>query len=154
MDNLNPRQREAVKAISGPVLVLAGAGSGKTSVITQKIAYLIQECNIPAHKIAAVTFTNKAAREMKERAAKLVQGSEARGLMVSTFHTLGLNMLKRHPDTFGLKSNFSIFDAEDSRTLLGELLHKENASDRIDLVRALISQYKNNLITQIGRAHV
>jgi ATP-dependent DNA helicase Rep len=147
VDNLNPRQREAVKAISGPVLVLAGAGSGKTSVITQKIAYLIQECNIPAHKIAAVTFTNKAAREMKERAAKLVQGSEARGLMVSTFHTLGLNMLKRHPDTFGLKSNFSIFDAEDSRTLLGELLHKENASDRIDLVRGLISQYKNNLIT-------
>ncbi len=147
MNTLNPRQREAVKAISGPVLVLAGAGSGKTSVITQKIAYLIQECGIPAHKIAAVTFTNKAAREMKERAAKLVQGSEARGLMVSTFHTLGLNMLKRHPETFGLKSNFSIFDAEDSRTLLSELLHKENASDRIDLVRSMISNYKNNLIT-------
>ena len=143
LNNLNPRQREAVLAITGPVLVLAGAGSGKTSVITRKIAYLIQECGVPAHKILAVTFTNKAAREMKERAAKLVHGPEARGLMVSTFHTLGLTMLKRHPETFGLKKNFSIFDAEDSRTLLGELLHKENASDKIDLVRHLISGYKN-----------
>ncbi len=134
-------------AITGPVLVLAGAGSGKTSVITRKIAYLIQECGLPAHKILAVTFTNKAAREMKERAGKLVQGPEARGLTVSTFHTLGLNMLKRHPDQFGLKKNFSIFDAEDSRTLLGELLHKENASDRVDLVRNLISDFKNNLLT-------
>lgn len=134
-------------AISGPVLVLAGAGSGKTSVITRKIAYLIQDCGIPAHKIIAVTFTNKAAREMKERAAKLVSGPEARGLMVSTFHTLGLTMLKRQPEAFGLKKNFSIFDAEDSRTLLGELLHKENASDRIDLVRSLISDFKNDLLS-------
>lgn len=133
-------------AISGPVLVLAGAGSGKTSVITQKIAYLIQTCGIPANKIVAVTFTNKAAREMKERAAKLVNGPEARGLLVSTFHTLGLTMLKKQPSIFGLKPNFSIFDAEDSRTLLGELLHRENASDKIDLVRSLISQFKNNLV--------
>ncbi len=147
MNNLNPRQREAVMAISGPVLVLAGAGSGKTSVITRKIAYLIQDCGISANKIIAVTFTNKAAREMKERAAKLVSGPEARGLMVSTFHTLGLTMLKRHPESFGLKKNFSIFDAEDSRTLLGELLHKENASDKIDLVRNLISGFKNDLVT-------
>ena len=95
----------------------------------------------------AVTFTNKAAREMKERAGKLVQGPEARGLTVSTFHTLGLTMLKRQPDSFGLKKNFSIFDAEDSRTLLGELLHKENASDKIDLVRSLISDFKNALVT-------
>jgi ATP-dependent DNA helicase Rep len=146
VNNLNPRQHEAVLAITGPVLVLAGAGSGKTSVITRKIAYLIQDCGVPAHKILAVTFTNKAAREMKERAAKLVHGPEARGLMVSTFHTLGLTMLKRHPETFGLKKNFSIFDAEDSRTLLGELLHKENASDKVDLVRNLISGYKNELL--------
>lgn len=146
MNKLNPRQREAVMAISGPVLVLAGAGSGKTSVITQKIAYLIQTCGIPANKIIAVTFTNKAAREMKERAAKLVSGPEARGLLVSTFHTLGLTMLKKQPASFGLKKNFSIFDAEDSRTLLGELLHRENASDKIDLVRNLISQFKNNLV--------
>lgn len=147
MNQLNPRQREAVLAISGPVLVLAGAGSGKTSVITQKIAYLITECGISANKILAVTFTNKAAREMKERAAKLVSGPIARGLSVSTFHTLGLTMIKRAPEQFGLKKNFSIFDAEDSNTLLGELLHKENASDKIKLVRSLISNFKNELIT-------
>ncbi|MEO6698689.1 MAG: UvrD-helicase domain-containing protein, partial [Paraperlucidibaca sp.] len=147
MNQLNPRQREAVLAISGPVLVLAGAGSGKTSVITQKIAYLINECGISASKILAVTFTNKAAREMKERAGKLVSGPIARGLTVSTFHTLGLTMIKRSPEHFGLKKNFSIFDAEDSNTLLGELLHKENASDKIKLIRSIISGFKNDLVT-------
>jgi ATP-dependent DNA helicase Rep len=144
---LNPRQREAVRHISGPLLVLAGAGSGKTSVITQKIAYLIQECGISAAKIVAVTFTNKAAREMKERAGKLVQGQEARGLTVSTFHNLGLNILRREMTYFGLKSGFSIFDADDSRALIGELLHRENASDKIDLIRNLISDFKNQLIS-------
>jgi ATP-dependent DNA helicase Rep len=144
---LNPRQREAVRHISGPLLVLAGAGSGKTSVITQKIAYLIQECGISAAKIVAVTFTNKAAREMKERAGKLVQGQEARGLTVSTFHNLGLNILRREMTYFGLKSGFSIFDADDSRALIGELLHRENAGDKIDLIRNLISDFKNQLIS-------
>lgn len=147
MDTLNPRQREAVHHISGPLLVLAGAGSGKTSVITKKIAYLIQECGISASKIVAVTFTNKAAREMKERAGKLVQGQEARGLTVSTFHNLGLNILRREMTHFGLKSGFSIFDADDSRALIGELLHRENASDKIDLIRNLISDFKNQLIS-------
>jgi ATP-dependent DNA helicase Rep len=147
VDTLNPRQREAVHHISGPLLVLAGAGSGKTSVITKKIAYLIQECGISASKIVAVTFTNKAAREMKERAGKLVQGQEARGLTVSTFHNLGLNILRREMTHFGLKSGFSIFDADDSRALIGELLHRENASDKIDLIRNLISDFKNQLIS-------
>ncbi len=147
MNDLNPRQREAVKHISGPLLVLAGAGSGKTSVITRKIAYLIQDCGIAASKIVAVTFTNKAAREMKERAGKLVQGPEARGLTVSTFHNLGLNFLRREMAHFGLKSGFSIFDAEDSRSLIGELLHQENASDKIDLVRHMVSSFKNDLIS-------
>ncbi len=147
MNDLNPRQREAVRHISGPLLVLAGAGSGKTSVITKKIAYLIQECGIPASKIVAVTFTNKAAREMKERAGKLVQGPEARGLTVSTFHNLGLNILRREMEHFGLKKGFSIFDADDSRSLIGELLHKENASDKIDLIRNLVSSFKNDLIS-------
>ncbi|MDF3030638.1 MAG: rep [Moraxellaceae bacterium] len=147
MNDLNPRQREAVRHISGPLLVLAGAGSGKTSVITRKIAYLIQDCGIAASKIVAVTFTNKAAREMKERAGKLVQGQEARGLTVSTFHNLGLNILRREMAHFGLKNGFSIFDADDSRSLIGELLHRENASDKIDLIRNQISSFKNDLLS-------
>jgi ATP-dependent DNA helicase Rep len=146
VNDLNPRQREAVRHISGPLLVLAGAGSGKTSVITRKIAYLIQECGISASKIVAVTFTNKAAREMKERAGKLVQGQEARGLTASTFHNLGLNILRREMQHFGLKNGFSIFDADDSRSLIGELLHRENASDKIDLIRHQISAFKNDLL--------
>ncbi|MFZ5561753.1 MAG: DNA helicase Rep [Pseudomonadota bacterium] len=146
MNDLNPRQREAVRHISGPLLVLAGAGSGKTSVITRKIAYLIQDCGIAASKIVAVTFTNKASREMKERAGRLVQGQEARGLTVSTFHNLGLNILRREMAHFGLKNGFSIFDADDSRSLIGELLHRENASDKIDLIRNQISSFKNDLL--------
>jgi ATP-dependent DNA helicase Rep len=146
LNDLNPRQREAVRHIGTPLLVLAGAGSGKTSVITRKIAYLIQECGIPASKIVSVTFTNKAAREMKERAGKLVQGKEARGLTVSTFHNLGLNILRRELQHFGLKNGFSIFDADDSRTLISELLHRENASDKVDLIRNLVSSFKNDLL--------
>lgn len=147
MQSLNPRQREAVQAISGPVLVLAGAGSGKTSVITKKIAYLVSECGMPAHRIAAVTFTNKAAREMKERVGKLLAGKAGRGLMVSTFHSMGLDMLRKELAAAGLKSSFSIFDSEDSRSLLAELMHRElaSAADKIDWVRNRISAYKNQL---------
>lgn len=147
MSTPNPRQLAAIQHISGPLLVLAGAGSGKTSVITQKIAYLIQECGISAAKIVAVTFTNKAAREMKERAGKLVSGNEARGLTVSTFHNLGLNILRREMAFFGLKKGFSIFDADDSRSLLGELLHQENSSDKLDIIRHQISTFKNDLVS-------
>ena len=89
MQGLNPKQREAVTYLSGPSLVLAGAGSGKTRVITAKIAHLIEHAQMPAKHIYAVTFTNKAAREMKERVAKLIQGDAAKGLNISTFHTLG-----------------------------------------------------------------
>ena len=92
---LNPQQNAAVKFISGPCLVLAGAGSGKTRVIINKIAYLIQECNLPARHIAAVTFTNKAAREMRERINHQLPKTATRGLTISTFHTLGLEILKK-----------------------------------------------------------
>ena len=127
MNNLNPHQQEAAKYIDGPLLVLAGAGSGKTSVITRKIAYLIQECGIKAHKIYAVTFTNKAAKEMKERVGKLVQGQEAKGLTVSTFHTLGLTMIRHELAACGLKTNFSILDSDDCQRLLSDLLHRDNS---------------------------
>ena len=95
MSRLNPRQQEAVNYVGGPLLVLAGAGSGKTSVITRKIAYLIQQCGIAARHIVAVTFTNKAAREMKERVGTLLKGAEGRGLTVSTFHNLGMNIIRK-----------------------------------------------------------
>ena len=149
MNTLNPQQRDAVRYIDGPLLVLAGAGSGKTSVITRKIAYLIQECGISARHIAAVTFTNKAAREMKERAGKLVRGREASGLTVSTFHNLGLNIIRREIKQLGFKSGFSIFDAEDGKTLLRELMMK-NAdldSDHLDRVQHQISHWKNHLLS-------
>ncbi|WP_286889901.1 UvrD-helicase domain-containing protein, partial [Pseudoalteromonas sp. ESRF-bin5] len=92
---LNPKQDEAVKYISGPCLVLAGAGSGKTRVITNKIAYLVQKCEYKARNIAAVTFTNKAAKEMRERVLQTLGKQEAKGLWVSTFHTLGLEIIKK-----------------------------------------------------------
>lgn len=146
---LNARQQEAVLYIDGPCLVLAGAGSGKTSVITRKIAYLIQQCEIPARHIAALTFTNKAAREMKERVSHLVRGSAAKGLTVSTFHNLGLNIIRREYKSLGFKPGFSIFDAEDARTLLKELMLKDGEldSDHLNLVQNQISQWKNDLVT-------
>ncbi|MYM63848.1 DNA helicase Rep [Pseudomaricurvus sp. HS19] len=147
MTNLNPRQREAVRYIDGPALVLAGAGSGKTSVITRKIAYLIEECGLLARHIAALTFTNKAAREMKERVGQLVKGSASRGLTVSTFHNLGLNIIRKEHKALGFKPGFSIFDAEDARSLLKELMLKDGDldSDHLDLVQNQISNWKNDL---------
>lgn len=149
MTQLNARQKEAVLYIDGPCLVLAGAGSGKTSVITRKIAYLIQTCDVPARHIAALTFTNKAAREMKERVSNLVRGSAAKGLTVSTFHNLGLNIIRREYRSLGFKPGFSIFDAEDARSLLKELMLKDSDldSDHLNLVQNKISNWKNDLIT-------
>ena len=118
MNKLNPRQSEAVRYADGPMLVLAGAGSGKTSVITRKIAYLIEQLGIPGRHIAAVTFTNKAAREMKERVGRIVDRKLTRGLIVSTFHNLGLNMIREEHTHLGYHPGFSIFDAEDAKALL------------------------------------
>ena len=147
MVELNPRQREAVRYISGPLLVLAGAGSGKTSVITRKIAYLIQECGIPARHIYAVTFTNKAAREMKERVGGLLRSGEGQGLEVSTFHALGLNIIRHEHRALGYKPGFSIFDESDIKALLAELMHKEyDAQDGLEPVIERIGQWKNDLI--------
>ncbi|HAS3888565.1 TPA: DNA helicase Rep [Vibrio cholerae] len=146
---LNPRQDEAVKYVSGPCLVLAGAGSGKTRVITNKIAYLVQQCGYKARNIAAVTFTNKAAREMKERVAQTLGKAESRGLMVSTFHTLGLNIIRREFKALGLKAGFSLFDDQDQLALLKELTEKQLDGDK-DLLRLLlstISNWKNDMLT-------
>lgn len=144
---LNPGQAEAVKYVSGPCLVLAGAGSGKTGVICQKIAYLIQKCDYKARNIAAVTFTNKAAREMKERIIKMLGKELTRGLTVSTFHSLGLDIVRREIKTLGYKPGFTLFDDQDSLSLLKELTHDELDGDK-DLLNQLqnkISQWKNDL---------
>ncbi|AQZ94030.1 DNA helicase Rep [Halopseudomonas phragmitis] len=147
MSNLNPRQQEAVHYISGPLLVLAGAGSGKTSVITRKIAYLVRECGIKAQYIVAVTFTNKAAREMKERVSLLLKGGDARGLTVSTFHNLGLNIIRKEHQRLGYKPGFSIFDQQDATALITDLMHRDyGADDGIDGIQAQISNWKNDLI--------
>ena len=145
---LNPRQREAVAHIDGPCLVLAGAGSGKTSVITTKIAYLVQVCGMSARRIAAVTFTNKAAREMKERVGSMLKGREGHGLTVSTFHTLGLNIIRRELKALGYRPGFSLFDPEDAKALLRDLMHKDAQVDaeQINAVQHRISDWKNDLV--------
>ncbi|WP_347251856.1 DNA helicase Rep [Legionella sp.] len=145
---LNPQQMAAVKYIDGPLLVLAGAGSGKTRVITQKIAYLIEHCGYAAHTICAVTFTNKAANEMRARVASILSSNHRRGLKISTFHTLGLSMIKRNASLCGLKTGFSIFDSEDCQQLLRHFLPAGKASDRdhIIQVQQQISQWKNDLL--------
>ena len=149
MSRLNPRQQEAMEAISGAVLVLAGAGSGKTSVITRKIAYLIDECGLKGHQILALTFTNKAAREMKERVGQLVQGKAGRGLTVSTFHNLGLNIIRKEYAALGYRPGFSIFDSHDVLALLKDLTHKdfEAAEDSCEPIQHMISNWKNDLVT-------
>jgi len=148
MSRLNPRQQEAVNYVGGPMLVLAGAGSGKTSVITRKIAYLIQQCGIRAQYIVAVTFTNKAAREMKERVSSLLRGGEGRGLTVSTFHNLGLNIIRKEYAKLGYKPGFSIFDEGDIKALLTDIMQKEYAGDDcVDEIKNYIGNWKNDLVT-------
>jgi len=148
---LNDKQLEAMKYTQGPLLVLAGAGSGKTSVITRKIAYLVKHCGIPAHRITAMTFTNKAAREMKERVSKLLTREEGKGLSVSTFHTFGLNLLRLELKHTPLKNNFSILDADDCKRILMDLMHRDNLSgaeskELIAKAMKMISDWKNDLI--------
>ena len=148
MNDLNPRQREAVTWLDGPLLVLAGAGSGKTRVITRKIAWLVQEAGLSPRHITAVTFTNKAAREMKARVGELLSGRESRGLSVSTFHTLGLNILKKECRAAGLRPGFTIFDGLDSEHLVKELLLKEEPDrEHLDRARWQISAWKNDLLS-------
>jgi ATP-dependent DNA helicase Rep len=142
---LNQPQREAVKYLDGPLLVLAGAGSGKTRVITQKISYLIEEAGYNPKEIAAITFTNKAAREMQERVGKLMQGKPSKGLTITTFHSLGLQMLRQEAALLGYKPQFSILDASDSFKILADIL----ATTDKQLLRKTqyqISHWKNGFI--------
>ncbi|MDG6363399.1 DNA helicase Rep [Glaesserella parasuis] len=146
---LNPQQQQAVEYVNGACLVLAGAGSGKTRVIINKIAHLIARCGYSPKQIAAVTFTNKAAREMRERVAHSIGKESSRGLTISTFHTLGFEILKREHKLLGYKSGMTLFDEHDQLALLKHLL-PENVTEDKDLLKLLvatISNWKNDLLS-------
>ena len=147
-EQLNDPQRAAVTTCDRPLLVLAGAGSGKTRVITYKIAWLLSKLHVSPKNIFAVTFTNKAAREMKERVTELLDQDLTRGLTVSTFHSLGMAILREEVEASGRKAGFSIFDPQDSLFVVRELL-KADLDDNglVDRVRNQISNWKNELVT-------
>ncbi|CUJ65925.1 UvrD-helicase domain-containing protein [Achromobacter dolens] len=142
---LNPAQKEAVLYLDGPCLVLAGAGSGKTRVITQKIAYLLRECGYMGRNVVALTFTNKAAREMDERVKTLVDRKLGKGLTISTFHSLGVKLLREEARNAGLKPTFSILDADDAMAIIQELLATTDKG-RLRHVQGIISLWKNALM--------
>ena len=127
LEGLNNKQYEAVVQTEGPVLVIAGAGSGKTKVLTHKIAYIIQEKKALPWQILAITFTNKAANEMKERIANLI-GEDAKDLWMGTFHSICVKILRKHIDRIGFDSSFIIFDTSDQRSMVKKMLKR--ASNR------------------------
>jgi ATP-dependent DNA helicase Rep len=149
VSNLNPRQLQAVRYTDSPLLVLAGAGSGKTSVITRKIAWLHSTLKIPANNIFAVTFTNKAAREMRVRARELLGAESAEQLNIATFHRLGLGIIASELEHLPYRKGFSIFTAEDSLNLIAELSRLSSARDRSRLyeIQQRISDWKTELVT-------
>src|ERR1700716_2990054 len=145
--SLNPAQREAVEHPEGPLLIFAGAGSGKTRVRTTRIANLIAERKVWPDRLLAVTFTNKAAREMRERVGRLVEGAET--MWVGTFHRTAVRMLRRDADKLGRRNNFTTFDEDDSRAALKRVLdelHLDPKKYPPSMIGALISQAKNELV--------
>ena len=143
---LNRQQKQAIEYLDGPLLVLAGAGSGKTRVITEKIAYLVNKAGYPPQQIAAITFTNKAAKEMQERIAGLLSSQQCKLLNVSTFHSLGMRMLREEANEVGLKKKFSIFDAGDSGKILHEIIGS-SGKDVLFRAQQRISLWKNALLS-------
>ncbi|MFU8877789.1 MAG: ATP-dependent helicase, partial [Wenzhouxiangellaceae bacterium] len=146
MSELNPQQLAAVRHVDSPLLVLAGAGSGKTRVITEKIAWLIENGYHRASAIAAITFTNKAAREMRQRVGKRLKRKAAEGLTVSTFHSLGWMLLREHPEAAGRKRGISILDQHATGDLVRELLPGSAKSDQVWLALAAIGRFKDALV--------
>ncbi len=146
MDHLNPQQRAAVLHVDTPVLVLAGAGSGKTGVITEKIAHLITTKQYSPSSIIAVTFTNKAATEMRERLRKKLEAKAVRGLSICTFHRLGLNMLHKDGEYIGLRKGFTIMDQSDSLSALREIISEQNSAMEERVAQTMISNWKSTFI--------
>ncbi|MCI5530958.1 MAG: UvrD-helicase domain-containing protein, partial [Blautia sp.] len=148
-DTLNPPQKEAVMHTEGPLLILAGAGSGKTRVLTHRIAYLMEEKGVNPWNILAITFTNKAAQEMRERVDRLV-GFGSESIWVSTFHSACVRILRRHIDNLGYDNNFAIYDTDDQKTVVKEVCRKLNIDTKVYKERALMAQIshaKDELIT-------
>ena len=146
---LNDRQIEAIKALDGPMLVLAGAGSGKTKVLTTKVAYLLEERDVSPKNILAITFTNKAAREMKDRIFSLI-GREAFLIQISTFHSFGLKILKENYDLLGYESNFTILDASDSETVIKKIMKDydiDSSKYNYRAIKSSISSNKNEMVS-------
>ena len=149
LSELNKEQKKAVLTTEGPILVLAGAGSGKTKVLTTKIAYLIEECGIPAYNILAITFTNKAAGEMKDRVIKLV-GDKANSAQISTFHSFGVKIIRENATLLGYSYNFNIVDSDDSLTVVKKILKDMNLDPKNfnpTNIRNKISSAKNEMIS-------
>ena len=148
-DTLNGQQKKAVLQTDGPVLILAGAGSGKTRVLTHRVAYLIDECNVNPWNIMAITFTNKAAGEMRERVDKIV-GFGAESIWVSTFHSSCVRILRRHADILGYNTNFTIYDTDDSKSLMKDICKRfqlETSQLKLRQIMNMISKCKDNLVS-------
>ena len=148
LEGLNDKQYEAVTATEGPCLIIAGAGSGKTKVLTHKIAYLIGEKNVKPWNIIAITFTNKAANEMKERVEKLV-GDDAQDMWIGTFHAMCVRILRKQIDRLGFDTSFVIFDTQDQKALLKKIIKAENLDDRLFSEKSVqfeISNAKNEML--------
>ena len=153
MSGLNPQQREAIHYLDGPLLVLAGAGSGKTRVIIQKIAYLVQDCGFLPRNVAAITFTNKAAKEMQERIGKILAKHQADDLQISTFHSLGVRILREEAKALGYKPRFSIFDSADCAGIISEV-GKTVDKATLRILQSIISNWKNGLVTPEAALHL
>ena len=152
LDTLNETQLEAVKITDGPLLILAGPGSGKTRVITYKIAYLLEQGKAKPWEVLAITFTNKAAKEMKERLHNLIE-EDIKGMQISTFHSFGLRVIKEYYDFFGLDRTFTIIDESDSISLIKKIIKELNLDEKKYIPRAIknkISGAKNELLNPEG----
>ena len=149
LDLLNEWQLDAVKTTDGPLLILAGAGSGKTRVLTYRVAYLVNEHNVDPYNVLAITFTNKAANEMKERIMAML-GPKAYSIQISTFHALGVLIMKENYEKAGYKPNFTILDSDDALTLIKKIIKDLNLDPKAynpKAVRNQISGAKNSILT-------
>ncbi|OON91108.1 MAG: hypothetical protein ATN32_02565 [Candidatus Epulonipiscium fishelsonii] len=149
LEGLNEMQKKAVLHTKGPLLVLAGAGSGKTKVLTHRIAHLINDENVSPWSILAITFTNKSAKEMKERISGLIGDAKTRNMWVSTFHSMCVRILRRDGEALGYSKSFTIYDTTDQKALIKDIMKLKNISEKsfkVNDVLSYISSKKNQLI--------